>query len=120
MLAVTFQPAEMARAYVEETGWPWPLLIDVERTLYTAYAIPRGGYWAIWRPASWWGVLKLILKGRRLRPPAGDVYQLGGDLLIDPDGTTRWHHVTRTPVDRPTVDSILELVSRDTPPESPP
>ena len=76
--------------------------------------------WAIWGPASWWGVLKLILKGRRLRPPAGDVYQLGGDLLIDPDGTTRWHHVTRTPVDRPTVDSILELVSRDTPPESPP
>ncbi len=110
VLAVTFQPPEPAQAYIEETGWPWPLLVDTERTLYTAYGLPRGGYWAIWGPASWWGFLKLILKGRRLRPPAGDVYQLGGDVLIDPDGITRFHHVARTPVDRPPVESILEMV----------
>ena len=87
------------------------MLVDPDRVLYTAYAMHRGGLWAIWGPQSWWGFLKLILKGRRLRPPAGDVYQLGGDVLIDPSGTVRLHHVTRVPVDRPAIESILEVVS---------
>ena len=52
----------------------------------------------------------MILKGRRPRPPAGDVYQLGGDVLLDPSGSVKLHHVTRVPVDRPDVKSILELV----------
>ena len=43
-------------------------------------------------------------------PPAGDVYQLGGDVLIDSSGSIRLHHVTRIPVDRPEVESILEIV----------
>jgi len=110
VMAVTFQSAEVAGAYVEQTGWPWPMLVDTERSLYNAYSMHRGGLWAIWGPKSWWGFLKLILKGRRLRPPAGDVYQLGGDVLLDPSGSLRLHHVTRVPVDRPDVESILDLV----------
>ena len=111
VMAVTFQSSEVAGEYVERTGWPWQMLVDPDRVLYTAYAMHRGGLWAIWGPQSWWGFLKLILKGRRLRPPAGDVYQMGGDVLIDPSGTVRLHHVTRVPVERPAIESILEVVS---------
>ena len=110
VMAVTFQSAQVAGEYVEQTGWPWPMLVDTERSLYNAYSMHRGGLWAIWGPKSWWGFLKLILKGRRLRPPAGDVYQLGGDVLLDPFGGVKLHHVTRVPVDRPDVKSILGLV----------
>ena len=110
VMAVTFQSREVAAEYVERTGWPWPMLVDPERELYSAYSMKRGSVWAILGPASWWGYLKLILRGRRVRSPAGDVYQLGGDVLIDPSGTVRLHHVTRIPVDRPDVASMLELI----------
>ncbi|HCC99218.1 MAG TPA: hypothetical protein DER64_01720 [Planctomycetaceae bacterium] len=86
------------------------MLVDTDRALYNAYAMHRGGIWAVWGPKSWWGFLKLIFKGRRLRPPAGDVYQLGGDVLLDPFGGVKLHHVMRVPVDRPDVKSILDLV----------
>ena len=44
--------------------------------------------------------------------PTDDVYQLGGDVLIDPEGTIRLHHVSRIPIDRPSVESLLEVVRR--------
>jgi hypothetical protein len=40
----------------------------------------------------------------------GDVVQLGGDILIDPGGYVRLHHVGKSPADRPTVKSILGVV----------
>lgn len=109
-MAVTFQPPELGQAYIEESGWPWPMLVDTKRALYAAYSMPRGGFGAIWGPASWWGFLQLIVKGRRLMRPVGDVYQLGGDVLIDPNGAVRLHHVARTPVDRPEVETILRRI----------
>jgi len=113
VIAVTFQPLEVARDYVAETGWPWPMIVDTRRSLYQCYAMNRGGLWAVWGPRSWWGFARLIFKGRRLRKPAGDVYQMGGDVLLEPDGTIRMNHVSSTPVDRPSVEEILELVQRD-------
>ncbi len=113
VMAVTFQSREVAASYVEESGWPWTMLVDPDRVLYTEYALHRGGWWAIWGPKSWWGFLMLILRGRKLKPPAGDVYQLGGDVLIAPDGRVLLHHVTSVPVDRPEVDEILAIVQQD-------
>ena len=57
VMAVTFQSADVAAAYVEQTGWPWPMLVDTDRALYNAYAMGRGGIWAIWGPKAWWGFL---------------------------------------------------------------
>ena len=110
VMAVTFQSGDVVDQYVQRTGWPWPFIVDPDRELYTAYAMHRGSLWAIWGPRSWWGFLKLILKGRPLERPSGDVYQLGGDVLVDPSGGLRLHHVTRIPVDRPEVESILEII----------
>ena len=110
VMAVTFQSGDVVDRYVQRTGWPWPFIVDPDRELYTAYAMHRGSLWAIWGPRSWWGFLKLILKGRPLERPSGDVYQLGGDVLVDPSGGLRLHHVTRIPLDRPEVESILEII----------
>jgi len=71
----------------------------------------RGSFWAILGPKSWDVYLKLLFRGRRLRVPAGDIYQLGGDVLIDPRGIVRLHHVGRTPADRPSVESLLSFVN---------
>jgi hypothetical protein len=64
-------------------------------------------------PAHLWpAYIKLLLRGRKLHLPSADIHQLGGDVLIDPAGIVRWRHVSSDPADRPSVESILEIVRR--------
>ena len=113
VVVVTFQGGAVVRAYAEETNLRWPILVDQSRLLYRAYGMERGSVWAVWGPASWGSYVKLLLKGRQLRRPSGDVHQLGGDVLIDPEGVVRLCHVSRIPADRPTLSSIVEIVRKD-------
>ena len=110
VVVVTFESPEIAENYAREAGFAWPILLDGSRELYQAYGMGRGGWWVILGPSSWWGYLKLLLRGRKPRRPTDDVHQLGGDVLIDPKGIVRLHHVSRTPLDRPSVESLLEAV----------
>ena len=107
VLAVTFQSKSVAQTYVAETHLRWPMLVDPSRTMYRAYDMGRGRVRDVWGWSTWWIYFKLMAKGRRPRGAAGDVHQLGGDVLIDPQGRVRLHHVGRGPADRPTLDAIL-------------
>lgn len=109
VVVVTFESLSMAKNYRRETTFAWPILIDESRELYRAYGMDRGGWWAIYGPSSWWGYLKLLIRGRTLRRPTGDVHQLGGDVLIDPKGIVQVHQVGRKPVDRPAISSLLAV-----------
>ena len=115
---VTFETTAIAQKYARESGFSWPILIDESRQLYAAYGMERGGSWAIFGPSSWGGYVKLLLRGRKLRRPTGDVHQLGGDVLIDPSGVVQVHHVGQKPVDRPSVESLLDVVRNQSPGES--
>jgi hypothetical protein len=111
VLVVTFEPDSAAGAYVRETGLLWPLLIDTSRALYRAYGMHRGRWQDIWAPATWWAYARLAVRGHwPIRRPAGDVAQLGGDVLIDPAGIVRVHHVGSGPADRPAVTALLRVV----------
>jgi hypothetical protein len=110
VLVITFQAGYFERAYVEETGLQWPLLSDESRALYRAYGMERGRLWDIFGPRSIGTYLKLLLGGRRLKAATGDPRQLGGDVLIDPLGVVRLHHVGSGPADRPSVDRLLAVV----------
>ena len=80
------------------------------RELYAAYDMERGRIWDIYGPPAWLIYLKLLAKGRKLKPTSGDVNQLGGNVLIDPSGVVRMHYVGSGPADRPTVESLLAAV----------
>lgn len=107
---VAFQGGPLAEDYVRDTGLDWPVLIDESRGLYRAYGMERGGLWHVWGPPAWWAYIKLLARGRRLRKMSGDVFQLGGDVLVDPDGIVRVHHVGNGPADRPPVSELLAVV----------
>jgi len=108
---VTFENDFFARSYVAETGLDWPLLIDADRTLYQGYDMLSAGFWDVWGPSTWWVYAKELFKGQKLHKSEGDVMQRGGDVLIDPDGIVRLHHVGEGPADRPGVETILKLVA---------
>ena len=107
---VTFEAGFLAKSYVQETGLEWPLLVDQTRDLYRAYDMLEAGFWDVWGPSTMWAYLKAILGGAKLQSSEGDMNQRGGDVLVDPGGIVRLHHVGSGPADRPTVQKILEAV----------
>ncbi len=67
-------------------------------------------FWDVWGPRTWIAYFREMRKGSKPHKSDGDIYQRGGDVLIDPTGIVRLHHVGEGPADRPAVDKILELV----------
>jgi peroxiredoxin len=107
---VTFESGFLAQAYAEDVSLPWPLLVDDTRETYRNYGMLTASFRDIWGPKTWWTYLKVIRKGAKLRTSHGDVYQRGGDVLIDPAGIVALHHIGKGPADRPQVEEILRRI----------
>ena len=107
---VSFDDDFLARAYVETTRLDWPLLLDNDRSLYSAYGMESGNWWNLYSPLSIFKYLWLIARGRRPGKPGSDWRQLGGDVLIDPLGIVRLHHVSANPHDRPSLEQIFGVL----------
>ena len=110
VVVVTFEAGFLARQYIEESGLIWPLLIDENRELYRGYGMLSASFWDIWGPKTWLAYGKAIIAGQKLRGSQGDVSQRGGDVLIDPGGMVRLHHVGEGPADRPSVAQLLKAI----------
>ena len=106
VLTISFGTEYWARGWLQETGSPFPLLLDPERRTYTAYQL-HSSFLRAWGPNVLWRYLKLILAGERLRPAQGDPHQMGGDFIVDAAGVIRLAHRSRDPVDRPPVAVLL-------------
>ena len=108
-VVVTFEGRDAARAYLDETGVVWPLLIDTERQLYRAYGMHKAELRHLWGLATIRAYWREALRGRLPRIPQADTAQQGGNVLIDPTGVVRLHHVGRGPADRPLVATLLAV-----------
>jgi hypothetical protein len=113
VLVVTFEQEEHAFNYRQETELDWPLVVDSSRELYSYYGMEKAGFWDLWGPATWRVYFQEIFKGNRPRPASDDVYQRGGNVLINPAGMVRLHHISKGPADRPRVESILQIVEEE-------
>ena len=113
---VTFEAGVLARAYVEDTDLRWPLLVDEDRGVYQAFDMLAASWWDVWGPRTWLAYGRLLLRGERLARSEGDTSQRGGDVLIDPLGVVRLHHVGDGPADRPEVATILAISAGAAPP----
>lgn len=110
IIVITFESGDYARRYVEETSLAWPLLIDDNRETYRNYGLLSASFWDIWGPRTWWVYFREVVKGGKIRKSGGDIFQRGGDVLIDPNGIVRLHHIGKGPADRPAVETILKLI----------
>jgi len=100
----------MAQAYVASASLVWPLLLDADKNLYRRYSMERGTFWQLYNPLSILKYLLLIATGTVPGKPGSDWNQMGGDVLIDPDGVIRMHFVSSNPHDRPSVKEILSII----------
>jgi hypothetical protein len=113
VVVVTFEAGFLARAYIEDTGLSWPLLIDTNREIYKAYGMLEAGFLDIWGPGTLWAYLKEFAHGRLPVKSEGDISQRGGDVLVDPGGIVRFHHVGKGPGGRPSAKFILAILDRE-------
>jgi hypothetical protein len=110
VLVVTFESPERAQAYVAEYDLPWPLVVDSEKTLYRVFSMQDTTTWNLFRPSNWGKYIRLLFKGLRVHAPTDNVKQLGGDVVVDAKGVIRLHYVSAGPTDRPSMETLLEVL----------
>ncbi len=111
IVTISFGPASRAPAWLEETQSPFPLLIDARRGTYAAFGMRRS-LRGSWNLATVRRYRELQRQGRRWRGIQGDSLQLGGDAIIDSGGIVRLLAPSKTPIDRPSVESLLAVFAR--------
>jgi peroxiredoxin len=112
VLVISFGTPESIEGFRARLGLPFPVASDPEQKAYRDYGIGKASFWSVWSPRVLWKYLRLRARGQKLQhsPEPEDVYQLGGDFLLDENGKVLFSHTSRTPVDRPAVRRILEAL----------
>ncbi|MGF1506512.1 MAG: AhpC/TSA family protein [Chloroflexi bacterium] len=110
VLAISFsKSAEYGQRWLEETGADFPLVLDPERELYEAYQMKHSvsGSWSL---ETLWFYIKRIFSGGEIHGIQGDPNQLGGDVIVAPDGTITLHYPSDEAVDRPSVEMLFGVL----------
>ncbi len=111
---ITFSDPKYLRAYRHRTEWEHPILTDSDRAIYRLFNYGRGSVWRIYG----WKVIKryaTLLRNRsvgKMEKATEDTRQLGGDVVIAPDGEVHWVYRGAGPDDRPSVDEMIKQVSQ--------
>ena len=116
IVVVSFaEPLRLAQYQVRHP-WPFVVLADPERIAYDAFALKRLSWLRVFSPATVKLYWRLRREGKK-REDYGrdDIYQGGGDFLIDRDGNLLFAHRSRDPADRPTAERLLEIIDRTLP-----
>uniref|UniRef100_A0A3Q4B675 Selenoprotein L n=1 Tax=Mola mola TaxID=94237 RepID=A0A3Q4B675_MOLML len=109
-VVVSFGCQEGASHWLQETGCQYDMLLDPDRKIYAAF-----GLGVSLRKVLNFGNMLLyaeyILKDmkfpRGLPSIQDDMFQLGGDFVLDEHGRVLFSHCCQSPIDRPSVKDIL-------------
>jgi peroxiredoxin len=113
VIVIGFEPQRRQRGYCRALRiGDWPCLADEGLAVYRAYGLGRLSWWRTFTPASLLGYVKFWRQGRPMPNPRADIYQAGGDFVVDPGGRLALVHPGRDPHDRPSVDQIIAAIDR--------
>lgn len=90
------------------------LVADADQSLYRAFQtrrLDRASQLRIRLRSIPVGVRHLLRRGRLVRP-GQDLLQLGGDAVVEPDGTIRWLHLSQRADDRPSIATLRTHMHR--------
>lgn len=92
---------------------PFPLLLDRERRAYADWGLGRTNLLgAMLSPSLNWRYLQLLLRGERFLGFAPDMFQLGGDFVLDPAGRITFAYRMRNNGDRAAAAVLVEQLRR--------
>ncbi|HEY3019956.1 MAG TPA: AhpC/TSA family protein [Solirubrobacteraceae bacterium] len=94
-----------ARAFKDETGVTFPVLVSPDKAAYKAMDLRRGSTRDVFSPRAL-GVTLGRLRHTPLRAPEQDWHQLGGTFVIAPGGEVVFAHRADHPADEPDIDAV--------------
>lgn len=114
VLLVTYDdPSLLERKMMHDMECPFPLLIDKEKQIYRRWGMGRTNLLgAMLSPALNWRYLKLLLRGERFLGFAPDMFQLGGDFIVDRQGQIAFAHIMTNNGDRAEVSHLMQVLKR--------
>lgn len=99
--------------YQERHRWPFTMLADPQRAAYREFALPRLSWFRVFSPATLKLYWTLWRRGVKREAYGGDdVYQAGGDFVLDRQGNILFAHRSQDPADRPAAAKLLEEIDR--------
>jgi peroxiredoxin len=113
IVVVSFvEPARLVK-YQERHRLPFAILADPQRAAYRAFELRRLSWFRVFSPATLKLYVKLLREGMK-RETYGkqDIYQSGGDFLLDREGNILFAHRSQDPADRPSAKKLLQEIDR--------
>lgn len=109
MLLIAFDDLSILQAkMLSEIDLPYPLLLDKDRETYAAWGMGRTNvFGAMLSPELNWRYLKLLAKGERFLGFAPDMFQLGGDFVVDREGVMKFAYRMKNNGDRATTEQLV-------------
>jgi hypothetical protein len=104
-------PSQARRFQQKMQAFELPIFSDRSRATYRAAGWKRSAVATMLKPASWLRGIKLVGRFWQGRTQ-GDPWQLGGALVIRPDGETVWRFQSEASGDHPTIAALEDAARR--------
>jgi len=115
LAAVGLGDRQYARAFREETGIHFPLLIDERREAYAAAGLKVASLLHLFRRSNTDARLRAKQAGHRQHRIGRHPFQLGGSFVFAPGNLDLFSHVSETFGDNAQPDTLLAAVHRAKP-----
>ena len=110
LAAIGLGDREYARAFREETGIAFPLLIDEERQAYRAAGLRKASLFHLLRRDNATARTRAREAGHRQHRLGQNPFQLGGSFVFGPGDAVRFVHVSETFGDNASPGALLAAV----------
>ncbi|KAM7396018.1 hypothetical protein PAMA_007345 [Pampus argenteus] len=111
VLVVSFGSVVGARLWLEQTGCTFDMLLDPQRKIYRSFGL-GSSYAKVMKFSCLlqYGEYGAVDRDFPDIPPhlLEDIYQMGGDFVLDEAGKVLLSHPCLTPLDRPAVTDVLQ------------
>jgi len=111
IVIISFAEPSRLLPYQNDHKWPFALLADPQRQAYRVFSLTRLAWSRVFSAAALKLYVKLLWQGMKKQDYGkDDIYQAGGDFLVDRHGSVLYAHRSTDPSDRPTVATLLQKI----------
>ena len=111
LAAVGLGDFNFARAFIEESGITFPLLIDDERKAYSALELKQANLFHIFRKDNMRRRKEAKAAGHSQHGIKKNPFQLGGSFVFGPGNVDRFVHISGTFSDNAPISALLAALS---------
>lgn len=114
VVAITFSSPTEAFKLAQELNLPFPLVSDSQKEAYKVFELGSAQWKDFLLPKVLWTFMGRILTGwlPSLGYSKDDLFQLGGDFVVDAKGEVVYAFKSSSPADRPTIQFLLDQLQK--------